>query len=56
MEIEQTKYESLIGFIFEMNNSKWKVESAGIKDWWGVVSLRTNAFISMSTEEIQQYK
>ena len=46
---------NLIGIEFEMNSSKWRVQTSGIKDWWGVVSLKTNSFISMSTREIQKF-
>jgi hypothetical protein len=41
-----------INFEFKMQNAIWRVTSKGIENWWGVTSLRTQAFISMSTEEI----
>jgi len=52
----KTAKDVYLGLIFMMeHNLYWKVTSSGIKDQWGVTCFRTQAFISMSTEEILIY-
>lgn len=41
-----------VGLTFIFQNEKWIVKTNGIKNYWGVECIRTNAFISMCDNEI----
>lgn len=42
------------GDIFYHQNGKWKVQTKGVNNCYGCVSLRTNAFVTFEQEEVKQ--
>jgi hypothetical protein len=46
--------EEILGLKFKMQGRNWIVSTKGIPGSYGVTCLETNAFISMSYDEIMQ--